>query len=98
MVHGALLMNPIFYLIHTLLSFYSTVVFVMVILDLLVYFNVVNPYQPLVQKIRLILFKLTDPVLSRIRKFLPDFGGIDLSPVLLLIGIQFIQYTIVYYS
>lgn len=90
-------MNPILYLIHTLLSLYSTIVVVYVVVELLIYFNVINSYQPLVQKVRLVLFKLTEPMLVRIRRILPEMG-LDVSPVLLLIAIQFIQYTIVYYS
>ena len=91
-------MHPIFYLISTLLGLYSWVVIISVAIELLVYFNIINSYQPWVQKIRLVLFKLTEPVLSRIRRVLPDFGGLDISPIILLIAIQFLQYTIFYYS
>jgi YggT family protein len=91
-------MNPIFYLIYSVLSLYNMVVIATVIVDLLVYFNIINAYQPVVQKIRMVLFKLTEPVLGRIRKYMPNLGGLDISPIVLLIAIQFIQYTIMYYS
>lgn len=90
--------NPVIWLVLTLLSLYSTIVIVSVVIELLVYFNIINSYQPWVQKIRLVLFKLTEPVLSRIRRVLPDLGGLDISPIILLIGIQFLEYTIIYYS
>lgn len=90
--------NPVIWLITSLLSMYSTIVIASVIIELLVHFNVVNSYQPVIQKVRLVLFKLTEPLLSRIRRVLPDFGGLDISPVILLIGIQFLQYTILYYT
>lgn len=90
-------MPPIVWLINSLLGLYSTIVIASVIVELLVYFNVINSYQPLVQKVRLVLFKLTEPLLRRIRRVLPDLGGLDISPVILLIAIQFLQYTIAYY-
>lgn len=90
-------MNPIIYLIDLLLNLYSTVVIVHVVVELLIYFNIVNTYQVIVQKIRLVLFKLVEPVLARIRRYMPDLGGLDLSPIVLLIAIQFLQYVIYYY-
>lgn len=47
-----------------------------------------DPYNPIVR----FLFEFTEPVLSRIRRFLPlNFGGIDFSPMLLILGIMFLQ-------
>jgi YggT family protein len=50
-----------------------------------------DPYNPIV----LFLYKLTEPLLSRIRRFIPIFGGIDLSPLVILLGIWFVQDNIV---
>ena len=65
------------------------VIFVQVILSWLVAFNVVNSYNPFVRGLLGGLEKMTEPLYRPIRKVLPDFGGIDFSPmvVLLLIGL-----------
>jgi YggT family protein len=44
------------------------------------------------------LKRLTEPLLGPIRRFLPDLGGLDISPIILLLGLQFLKYLIVYYS
>jgi YggT family protein len=54
-------------------------------------FNVVNPRNEFVGMIGNMLFRMTDPVLRPIRRFLPDLGGIDISPIILLLVIFFIR-------
>jgi YggT family protein len=54
-------------------------------------FNVVNPRNEFVGMIGNMLFKMTDPVLRPIRRYLPDLGGIDISPIILLLVIFFIR-------
>jgi YggT family protein len=68
------------------------------ILSWLISFGIVNRYQPAVQKINYALFKLTDPLLRPIRKYMPDLGGLDISPIVLILIFSFIERTIVYYS
>jgi YggT family protein len=46
-----------------------------------------NPYNPIVQ----LLYRLTDPVLWRVRRYLPTFGFIDLSPILVILAIYFLK-------
>lgn len=92
------MLNPIVELILELIHLYNYVLFAWVILSLLISFGIVNRYQPVVQKINLALFKLTDPLLKPIRKYMPDLGGIDISPIILIIGLDFIGRTLVYYS
>ncbi len=62
-----------------------------VILSWLVAFEVVNTRQPIVSQIGRTLYQLTEPMLRPIRKVLPDMGGIDLSPIVLLFGIWALQ-------
>jgi len=92
------MLNPIVDIIVTIMHLYNYVLFAWMILSMLIAFNVVNRYQPAVQKINYALFKLTDPLLRPIRKFLPDLGGIDISPVILILLFNFIERTLVYYS
>ncbi len=84
-------MAELIYFIHYLLQLYSYVVFAAVIMSFLLVFNVINARNPVVQTIWTTLNALTEPLLRPIRRALPDFGAIDLSPVVLLLGIYFIQ-------
>lgn len=90
-------MNPVTWLLFTALEIYSWFVIITVILSLLIYFNIVNRYQPLVQQIGVFLNRAVEPALVRIRRILPPIGGFDLSPVVLLIIIQFLQRVLVWY-
>ena len=54
-------------------------------------FNVVNSRNQLVASIGQFLFRVTEPALRPIRRFMPDLGGIDISPIILFIIIYFIR-------
>lgn len=90
-------MNPFVNLIVTLIQLYSYALFAQIILFWLIYFKIVNPYQPFVAKVYTFLNKLIEPALSRIRKLLPPMNGIDLSAIALFVGLYFVQNLIVYY-
>jgi YggT family protein len=77
--------------INYVINLYSYVVFAAVIMSFLLAFNVINPRNSVVQTIWTTLTALTEPLLGPIRRALPDFGAIDLSPVVLLLGLYFIQ-------
>ncbi len=62
-----------------------------VILTWLVQFNVVNTSNQLVYMVGDFLYRITEPVLKRIRSVIPPIGGIDLSPLILLLALFFIQ-------
>jgi YggT family protein len=83
-------------LIDTAVSIYLTLLFASVILTWLVQFNIVNPRQPLVHTIGTFLYRITEPALAPIRRLLPNFGGIDISPVILILLIHFARNLIVY--
>ena len=70
-------------LLNIVITIYIWIVIIRVILS---WFNV-DPYSPYVQY----LVKITEPVLYKIRRYLPDFGGLDLSPLVLIFGLYFIQ-------
>jgi YggT family protein len=74
-----------------LLTLYSYVIIASVVLSWLTAFNVVNPFNPLVRSIGQFFHAVTEPLLRPIRRLLPDLGGIDVSPVVLLLGIFFVQ-------
>ena len=73
------------------LDFYKWVVIVNVVISWLVAFNVINTSNQLVYMIMDVTYRLTEPVYRRIRAIMPDLGGIDLSPVVVLLAIFFLQ-------
>jgi len=74
-----------------LLSLYIYILIAAVILSWLVAFNIVNPYNQFVRMISEFLYKITEPVLGPIRNMLPNLGGIDISPLIVILIIIFIQ-------
>ncbi len=83
------MLNPFIDLLANALKLYMFVIIVWAVLATLISFKIVNAYQPIVQKIMYALNRLCDPVCARIRKYLPDLGGIDIAPIILLLLINF---------
>ncbi len=84
-------MYAIFWLIDTVLGIYITLVLAQVVLSWLVSFNVVNTSNRFVYIVGDLLYRVTEPALRPIRRLLPRFGGIDLSPIVLLLALYFIR-------
>jgi YggT family protein len=84
-------MIAIFYLVLQVLKLYSYVVIANVIISWLIAFNVLNTQNRFVYSILELTYRLTDPVLIRIRRFLPNLGSLDISPIILLLLIWFIE-------
>jgi YggT family protein len=74
-----------------LLRILSIVVIVQVICSWLVAFNVINLHQPFVRAVYTAMDRITEPLYRPIRKILPDFGGLDFSPIILLLLIQVVS-------
>ena len=79
------------------LNLYWWIVIISAIMSWLVAFNVINPRNEIVGTIGRVVYGLTEPALRPIRRFLPNLGGIDISPIVLLLGIYFLQRLIVLY-
>jgi YggT family protein len=84
-------MEPVLWLIDTLITLYIWVLIGQVILSWLVTFKVVNTQNPIVNQIGTVLFRLTEPVLGPIRRVLPNLGGLDISPIIAVIALIFIE-------
>ena len=84
-------MTAIIQLALTILDFYQYIIFAMVILSWLIAFNVINLSNRLVYMVWDVVNKLTEPLLRPIRRFMPDLGGIDISPIILLLAIFFLS-------
>ena len=84
-------MIAIFYLALQILKLYSYVVITNVVISWLVAFNILNTNNRFVYSILELTYRLTDPLLNRIRRFLPNLGSLDISPIILLLLIWFIE-------
>jgi YggT family protein len=92
--------NPFIDLISNILSLYQFAVTIWIVLFWLIHFNIVNSYQPIVYRVMMVLNKLINPVLRKIGAIVPVIGGVDLSPIILFLLLNFIQsilYTYFYY-
>ena len=84
-------MIAIFYLVLQILKLYSYVVIANVLISWLIAFNILNTQNKFVYSILELSYRLTDPVLNKIRRFLPNLGTLDISPIILLLLIWFIE-------
>ncbi len=87
-------MLPLIKLILTILDLYKIVIIAGAILSWLIAFGVVNIRNDFVRSVWNLFLALTEPLLRPIRKFLPNTGGIDISPIILLLAIVFIEWVI----
>ena len=84
-------MIAIFYLLLQILKIYSYIVIAYVLFSWLVAFKVLNTQNRFVYSILDFSYRLTEPFLKRIRRFLPNLGAFDISPIILLLLIWFIE-------
>ena len=83
--------------ISLLLKLYIYILFAAAIMSWLIAFNVVNPRNQFVAMLAEFLYRITEPVLAPIRRFMPNLGGLDISPIILILLIMLIQRVILYY-
>ena len=77
--------GPALALLYHLIELYTWVLIIGVIMSWLITFNVINLSNQFVRMIYDVVTRLTEPLLSRIRAMLPDLGGVDISPVILIL-------------
>ena len=82
---------PVFQLIDAILGIYQFVIIAMVIMSWLIGFNVINRHNQIVDMIWRTLVALTEPLLAPIRRVMPNMGGLDLSPLVLLLAVFFLD-------
>lgn len=87
-------MGTLLWLIDLLIDIYVYIIIATVVLSWLVNFNVVNPYSPAIRAIQNFCYAATEPLLRPIRRLMPDLGGIDISPIVLLLGVEFVRHFI----
>lgn len=74
-----------------LLTYFSWALILWVVVSWLVAFNVINPSHPIAQKMLHLLDRLMMPILEPLRRIIPSIGGIDITPLILIIGVQLLQ-------
>ena len=89
--------NPFLWLIDTIITLYIWILIAAAILSWLIAFNVVNTRNQFVGMVGDFLYRVTEPVLRPIRNVMPNLGGIDVSPVILILIIILIEKLIYYY-
>jgi YggT family protein len=91
-------MAPIFaipYMILNVIWFFIVAHFIM---SWLISFNVLNLHQAIVSQVWQGLSRILDPIYERIRQYIPNMGGLDLAPLIGLLMVAALQYTLVYYG
>ena len=90
-------MRAVLDIIMVALNLYTWIIIAGAILSWLIAFGVVNIRNDFVRSIWNLFLALTEPFLRPIRNFLPNMGGIDISPIILLLGVMLVERIIVYY-
>lgn len=84
-------LNPLFEVINIVIYIYIRVLLVTVVMSWLVQFGIINTRNRVVYMVLDALHRITEPALRPIRRILPDMGGLDISPVILMLILYFIQ-------
>ena len=84
-------MTSLLLLLDTIISLYIWSLVIYVVASWLIAFSIINPWQPTVRLILNGFERIHEPVMSRIRSVLPNLGGIDISPIIVLLAVQFLR-------
>ena len=84
-------MKSIFILLDSIIAIYLWIIIINAILSWFVAFNILNTQNRFVSSVLDATYKLTDPVLNKIRRFIPTFGSVDISPVVLILILMFLR-------
>ena len=84
-------MMSLLFLIDTIITLYIWSLVIYVVASWLIAFNIINPWQPAIRQILTMLERLHEPIMSRIRQVLPNLGGIDISPIIVLLALQLLR-------
>ena len=84
-------MEPILLLLYRVIDIYFYILIINIVLSWLIAFNIVNMQNKIVVTILYATNRLTDPLLNPVRRILPNLGGIDISPIILVLCLLFVQ-------
>lgn len=86
-----IILDPLIRILMVALDIYVWMVIASAILSWLVHFGVINTRNQFVAMIGEFLWRITEPALRPIRRFMPNLGGIDISPIILILIVYFLQ-------
>ena len=86
-----LVMLAIFWLIDTVIGIYISLLIFSIVLSCLININIINTNNRFIYIISDLLYRLTDPILKKIRGIIPNISGIDLSPIILIVILKFLN-------
>lgn len=89
-----MLLDAVFYLVHAGLQLYWWALIAAVIVQLLIQFGVLDTRNRFVWSVADFLYKVTEPAFRRVRRFMPDLGAVDLSPLVVMLLIGAAQYVV----
>ena len=84
-------MEPILLLLYRVIDIYFYILIINIVLSWLIAFNIVNMQNKIVVTMLYATNRLTDPLLNPVRRILPNLGGIDISPIILVLCLLFVQ-------
>ena len=84
-------MKSIFILLDSIITIYLWIIIINALLSWLVAFNILNTQNRFVFAVLDATHKMTDPALNKIRSFIPTFGSIDISPIILILALMFLR-------
>jgi YggT family protein len=90
-------MRAVLDIVLMVLELYIYLLIASAILSWLIAFNVINTRNQFVAAVAEFLYRITEPLLAPIRNFMPNLGGLDISPIILILIIVFIEKVIIYY-
>jgi YggT family protein len=88
---SSVFLNPLISLIDTIFRLYTFVIIAAVVASWLIAFGVLNAANHVVRRIVQVLYALTEPLFRQVRKIIPPIAGLDLSPIVVLLAVQFVQ-------
>lgn len=88
-------MIPLLEFVKYVIHLYEYVVIAAVIVSWLIAFNIINPYNDFVRSLWKAITAVTEPLLRPIRRLMPDLGGLDLSPIILLLACYFVRFVVI---
>jgi YggT family protein len=86
-----ILFGPLLAVLIRAIDLYQLFLFAFVVVSWLEIFGILNSYNRIVYSLNTFLFRIIDPALAPIRRFVPNVGGMDISPIILLFVLYFIQ-------
>ena len=84
-------MNSVLILFDSIVGLYIWILIINAVISWLIAFNILNTSNRFVYSILDVSYKLTDPPLNVIRRYLPNLGSVDISPIVLILGLMFLR-------